>query len=281
MYRGVPADENTDAAGPRVSDPELRALDDASAGAWIAPSLTGEFGAVTLAVPSGYEAYVRIFHPAQDGRGGVRRWSEIAHETGRHAHRLMQWHAIVGSSDPLNFMGSLCAEWEPERGNLDQASLAALCDLLAAHTANPEDCCFCMWEGWGELHHEKRIGKHAWQTVAGVSQQVQDALDRPRLRLPGRDYLLLAGSLRGALRLESWIGSSWRRPRSPNLFWPEDRAWCVASEIDFDSTLVGGAAGLVQAIVESAELEAWAVEPDDSLADDADEINVVPPPVEA
>jgi hypothetical protein len=59
----------------------------------------------------------------------------------------------------------------------------------------------------------------------------------------------------------------------PNLIWPADRSWFVVSEVDFDSTLVGGSAELIKAIVESPALEAWQVEPTDSLAFDADKIN--------
>jgi hypothetical protein len=65
-------------------------------------------------------------------------------------------------------------------------------------------------------------------------------------------------------------------PQSPNIFWPADRTWCVASEIDFDSTLVGGSARLIEAILNTPELDTWPVGPDDSLAYDADKINHVP-----
>ncbi len=63
---------------------------------------------------------------------------------------------------------------------------------------------------------------------------------------------------------------------SPSLIWPADHSWLVASEVDFDSTLVGGSAALVEAIVESPNLEAWRVQPTDSLAFDADKINQAP-----
>jgi len=63
---------------------------------------------------------------------------------------------------------------------------------------------------------------------------------------------------------------------APNLIWPADRSWLVASEVDFDSTLVGGSAELIQAIVDSPKLEAWKVEPTDSLAAEADRVNAVP-----
>ena len=63
------------------------------------------------------------------------------------------------------------------------------------------------------------------------------------------------------------------RRESPNLIWPANHTWLVASEIDFDSTLVGGSAKLIEAIIECSELEAWHVWPTDSLAADADKIN--------
>jgi mevalonate kinase len=43
--------------------------------------------------------------------------------------------------------------------------------------------------------------------------------------------------------------------------------------VDFDSTLLGGDIRLVEAIVSSPRLEAWMMEPADSLAADADKIN--------
>ena len=67
--------------------------------------------------------------------------------------------------------------------------------------------------------------------------------------------------------------SEFLRRDAPNLIWPADDSWFVVSEIDFDSTLVGGSSMLINAIVESPKLEAWQVEPVDSLADDADKVN--------
>ena len=44
--------------------------DDVSPAEWIAPRLTGGFGAVTRTVPCGYPAYARICHPAGARDGG-------------------------------------------------------------------------------------------------------------------------------------------------------------------------------------------------------------------
>ena len=47
------------------------------------------------------------------------------------------------------------------------------------------------------------------------------------MQLPAREYVLFVGPLAGLPSLMEAQGG-----RSPNLWWPEDRAWCVATEID-------------------------------------------------
>ena len=63
---------------------------------------------------------------------------------------------------------------------------------------------------------------------------------------------------------------------SPASHRPTDRAWFVATEIDFDSTLLGGTPDLIRQILTAPALDAWPVGPDDSLAPDADPLNPVP-----
>jgi hypothetical protein len=101
-------------------------------------------------------------------------------------------------------------------------------------------------------------------------------LSRPRLHLPGRDYLLLVGPLSAALQIGWRVRADWFDPQSPNLFWPACEEWCVASEIDFDSTLVGGTSELIDSILQAPAFDSWSVRADDSLAADADRINPVP-----
>lgn len=264
---------------------ELRVSEDVAAGAWIASRLEGRFGAVTRAVPSGFAAYARICHPATDHVGRPATWSEVARHTGRQAHPLMQWHALVGSADALNMTGSLWPGGDPQRGNLVPEALAHLCHALADHTATPERCFFGLWEGRGWIGGgsiRPAVARPSGANAAPVSADAPIApafsaeeLRRPRLRLPSRDYLLLAGPLEAALQIGCWPAPECFAPQSPNLFWPADRAWCAASEIDFDSTLVGGTPELVDAILDAPELDAWAVAPDDSLAHDADRVNPV------
>jgi hypothetical protein len=237
--------------------------------------LAGEFGAVTRTVPGGYTAYARICHPAADRDGRRATWSRVAQATGRQIHPVMQWHALVGSPDPFSMRGSLWPGSDPERGNLVPEVLGPLCDLLADHTTTPEHCFFCLWEGYGWIRGSPAAA------ALGSDEPILPAfsleeLSRPRLHLPDREYLLLVGPLPAALQIGWWHSADWIDPQSPNLFWPADQAWCVASEIDFDSTLVGGTSELVDAILRAPTLDSWPVQPDDSLAADADRINPVP-----
>jgi hypothetical protein len=257
---------------------QLRVVDDVSPTDWVAPRLSGRFGAVGLTVPRGYPAYARICHPTTNTAGEPVNWSDVAETTGRQPHALMQWHAIVGSPDYLNMTGSLWDGANPCRGDLAHSALSVLCDRLAENS-EPE-CYFCLWEGYDRLETygwlKTTLAADSNVTVRDRHIFTSEELSRSRLHLPGRDYIVLAGPLRNALRIGSFA-ADWFCPQSPNLFWPADRTWCVASDIDFDSTLVGGPVRLVDAILHTPELDAWAVTADDSLACNADEINQVAP----
>lgn len=104
-----------------------------------------------------------------------------------------------------------------------------------------------------------------------------EVLDAPRLELPQRAYLLFRGPLgsvageRGTPWPTAVESRSW--PQSPNLLWAADRSWCLATEIDLDSTVIGGSAALVAALLTHPGLEALPVREDDSLMADGDAIN--------
>jgi hypothetical protein len=262
----------------RVQSDDLEIADGAAAGSWIAARLGGRFGAVTLQVPQDYDAYVRIFHPASDTNGKPVRWAAVASALGKVAHRRMQWHALLGMSEPD--AGRACERHEsgdklwvgddPPTGEMDVEELDGLCKILMVHTNDPEHCYFglCTIQGWLDSFSSDELG--------------------PLLRLPmGRDYIVLSGPLWAVSQItracvkhpsDGLYAPEEARNRDllrdvPNLIWPSDHSWFVASEVDFDSTLLGGDIKLVEAILNSPELEAWMMEPADSLAADADIIN--------
>lgn len=133
-------------------------------------------------------------------------------------------------------------------------------DILATHTSTPERCWFCVWEGYG-WDNASCLSARA---SPGKPPRVADPVPAwvragPRVRLPGRDYLLYAGVVDDAL---AFVGS---QHQTPNLWWPADRSWCVATEIDLAWTYVGGSAELVRRLESDARIEALPASPGDSL----------------
>jgi hypothetical protein len=59
----------------------------------------------------------------------------------------------------------------------------------------------------------------------------------------------------------------------PNLWWPDDRSWCVASEIDFPYTYVGGPTKLIEEILAHPLLEALPATVDQGITADSDSVN--------
>lgn len=253
----------------------LEIVDGEASGAWIRSELSGPAGSVTGSAPDRYESYVRILHPAfLDGRRVT--WGQVAGELGRTVHPLAQWDAIVGADRYRNES----SDWpgtEPHTGSLEKALLGPLLEILTDHTQASTRTFFGIWRGmsWGS----SVAVPASWSGDLPPARPLRstddlsfafdpDQVARPSLQLPQREYVLLAGSLEAGILVEDWLS-----PSSPNLIWPEDRACFVASEIDFDSTLVGGSRKLARWILEDRRLEAFEVAPDDLLTWDADKIN--------
>jgi hypothetical protein len=247
---------------------QLPVSDQVQSADWIRERLHPFAQDVGSVVPSGFAAYARIFHPASaDGRPEIEvRWSDVAALSGKKVHPAMQFHAIAPSDlepDP------------PRLGVLSKGQASVLVAVLSAHTSTPDSCWFCLWEGYGYLHPgasavllaarppfaRLRVGIRRLQLRWSAPRLPRP--DGPRVRLPARDYLLFHGPLAEAVGWED----------GPNLWWPDDRTWCVASEIDFPYTYVGGSQGLVDAIVNHPAIEALPATEADGIAYDSDRIN--------
>jgi hypothetical protein len=257
----------------------LEPIADVSVGDWIAERLRGPLGTVGSVVPRDFAAYARILHPVEfdNGRRPLT-WAQVCQLTGRVPHALMQWAAIAtptAGAEVATGSSGLWDDGDVQVGSLAPPALRALIDVLAPATGG-QDCFHALWEGWGWVDGSGVIAfsfsddggiESAPAPEPGVSANVW-AL--PRLRLPHRDYLLFRGPLQAALEM-GWQGSSLGfEPQSPSLLWPADHSWCVSTEIDFDSTLVGGSEDLISAILTAPGLDAWPVDSDGDLTQFAD-----------
>jgi hypothetical protein len=95
----------------------------------------------------------------------------------------------------------------------EDPSLRTALATLAGHTTTPSSGYAAIWEGWTSREPAPRA---------------------PRVSIPNREMLLFTGSvdeLRDAPAL-AWYGSAQGIYQEPHLVWPEDRAWCLACEVD-------------------------------------------------
>ncbi len=219
-------------------------------------------------IPGGFEAYARVLHPADPGAAPTS-WREVAAASGRRLEPLSAWEDITPMSDRDG--GDPLA---PDEGRLGAAGLDALVALLAPATTTPDDVWFCLWYGYGDLHEGGSTFVFASTEPnaplrGGRLRPAIDSATLPTLRLPHREYYVFRGGIDKVHLVGSHI--SWSGPgqpygNGPNLWWPDDRAWFVATEIDLVSTYVGGSAELVRAIVASPNLEAFEVAADGPYA---------------
>jgi hypothetical protein len=215
----------------------MSVLTDTGPAAWVERALASTADArdwtVATMVPSVFAAYARVLPPTynrDDEHGEPRhRWSEIAAHRGVPLTAETQFDALVAGAD----------HWgRPSNGGLDARETGVLAGILSSFTRTPEEAFFCLWEGFGLEETD------AWR-------------NRPmRVRIPHRAYHLLTGPVTAAPVLPTPL--EWR---CASKWWPADRAWLVATEIDGYLTYVGGSRAAIDAVLADPALDAVAVDP--------------------
>jgi hypothetical protein len=119
----------------------------------------------------------------------------------------------------------------PNEGDLTSVLLRVLVKAILEE-ANPGPCYFWWW---------------SWACVNIFDR------DAPR------DFLF-----RGRVRdLPRFV--SRKKATSPTYWWPQTRAWCVATDWDSCFTVMGGSESLVRRVLGSPEVEGLAIGPEDDL----------------
>lgn len=228
---------------------------DVSTADWILPRLlpwgAGMGTPVCSVVPTGYEAYVRIFHHVQELEGTTwvrRRWAELAARSGLRMHPAVQFERLSATSSP-------------NTGQLANSEATALVEVLRAYTSTTEACWLAIWEGYSG------VPAHVAALVDDGRKSSEAPAPVPTVSLPAREYVLFRGPIDVVTR-----GLIPDRQQTPNLWWPEDRAWVVVSEIDLDSTIVACVRACADALL-SSDLEALEVSPDVRLDIAGDTLN--------
>lgn len=233
-------------------------------------------------IPDGFDAYVRLLHPAfrDEASGEVPvTWAEIAAANGRVVHSEMQWPNISGVWE--HSWNGAPGLWDrkPEIGSLPRNYAVILAELLAEYTSSPDRVWFCVWDGWGGLKFHP-VGRAVlsssegrWRSRRAARRRARLPAPAPTVQLPNRSYYLLAGPI-GAITESLEDPPMWQ---TANLWWPDDRSWCVATEIDFAWSYLGGSDDLIAKLSERPDLEVIRAMIDHGITYRADQVNPPPP----
>jgi hypothetical protein len=209
-----------------------------------------DIGALATFMPTGFGAYIRVLHPAGFGpaRPGAqdladaKRWAALAAASGVRLGPETTFPEILSPAElPKRY------QIQPLSGSLPPEHCAALVSVLGAHTTTPAAGWFCLWEGNGSLWGMR---ERADGSMVPAGDDLLDSYPRLVLGTGLRRYFLCHGPLVAACLLYDEIGAT------PNIWWPEDRAWIAVTEVDSYSTYVGCGRMAAADLLAAADLEA-------------------------
>lgn len=242
--------------------------DDNGHAGWVVAGLRPPPG-VGFRVPFGFDSIARVHHPLADGR----RWNEVV-------------TAHVGNAEAEGTGEAPDAE----EGRLDAKTIDMLVPLLSTATSTPGETHFGLWLGWGDLRSGSSTvlysdGTHRRPWSALVRRRARSRIARARAaelrpveafvdgcaRLDwwgGREMVLFDGPVNAVQAIGTPVPLSGGAPgrlrrRSPQWWWPSDRAWFYSTEIDDRWTYVAGPTALTQAVLQ-LDLDAVIVEHNDA-----------------
>ncbi|MDW3214021.1 MAG: hypothetical protein R8G01_08510 [Ilumatobacteraceae bacterium] len=162
---------------------------------------------------------------------------------------------------------------------------ATIASVGERHTSSPDRAWFAIWEGHGfdsstrHIAHPGPLDDEARLQLEQERARLRAKDDRrnssiraelttvPRFTMPYRTYHLVTGPVSAVTHLRNPAEpDAWQRPE---LFWPDDRRWFVATDVDFWSLYVGGEhefiSDLVGAVATPSEVVTLdlALEPED------------------
>jgi hypothetical protein len=166
--------------------------------------------------------------------------------------------------------------------HIDEARLRELALVLEGFTKTPDSCFVAAWVGWGSWgpgssamltaarkpprgrKSRSRFifkGGKRWRDLRAIERaglETQRKLNAlPQIRTESREYFLFTSKVADVPSFA--IGGF---PQTRSIWWPDDRAWCVATEVDGYDSYVGGSQACIDAVLASDLLRAGPIEPD-------------------
>jgi hypothetical protein len=215
-------------------------------------------------IPAGFEAYARVLHPlpatwTPAGGRTAMRWREVAAWSSRPIGRETQFHSVALPQEPTAAQPLFS---RPSVGSPHPPDAMVLSEVLRGATATPEQCFFCLWDGYSWERRSILLTRRGEPPIRRPGPLPEEVLRGPRVHHPIRNYLLYTGAVEAVIAPEL-IGD--RNLHAANLWWPADRAWCVASDIDLSWTYVGGTRAVIDRLLVDERIEAVPAAIDDPI----------------
>lgn len=217
-------------------------VSDTSVADWASRRQSGDLYRVDFQVPAGFEKYCRILHrvhgPSADGdlSDSFLPWSDYAQSVGLAIRPETRWYEIARRDPRLRGIS-------PDVGGLDEISGPAYLEFLSKRLPAEAPVFAGYWDGIQPLH------------LPGRSY--------PTARLGLREHVLFRvplAALTDAFHLEAGFLFDF-----PALLWPEGRSWYLSTDVDYNSTLVGGSKEFIDALLAHEPIEALPIGPDVDL----------------
>jgi hypothetical protein len=210
----------------------MNAVDNPGPGQWLVEDGISHSDRIGLHVPRRFTSVVRVLHTVARASETLPRlrWEEVAGTLGTELTATTTWADLTEAYRARPAIEQ-SGDWQIDLdlGCLPREQAEVLASFLGAHTVPQSECWFAVWEGWARLRHE--------------------FLSAPLIDYPDRPMRLLTGEVGdAAVNLASTANDPYL---SANCWWPDDRAWCVVTDVDGDSTYVGGSPELTSRLLAS------------------------------
>jgi hypothetical protein len=112
----------------------------------------------------------------------------------------------------------------------DNEQLGVVLAELARYTGTPDDCYFCIWDGWPSFASDDPT---------------------PKVSIPNRGYFLFRGTLTDFSDWDVQIATHLHDTGAPTpaFVWPADHAWCVTSDVDPHFASIGASSAAIDRLV--------------------------------
>ena len=193
-----------------------------------------------------FESFVRVLHPVTDYPREALRWADIAHEDGI---------ALHGDSQLTDISPAHPDAWAP-LGDMGPATLNRVLDALTVTTA--AEYVLGLWDG------DQWVARGVTDSSAnGALVTMSDWESAAVLTAPIRTYRLFSSPT--ATPIRTGPGRSPGLMRQPTVMWSADYTFCLATDPDYDSTIVAASTATCPRLLGTLGIEAFPVDRSTSL----------------